>query len=50
LNSNDCGLSVADFLDYGNPGIGVLELDEKAGIAIVKMGCIIEKAFQHGRV
>jgi xanthine phosphoribosyltransferase len=49
LNSNDRVLFIDDFLAFGNAGIGVIELAEKAGAKIVGMGFVIEKAFQHGR-
>jgi adenine/guanine phosphoribosyltransferase-like PRPP-binding protein len=49
LNSNDRPISIADFLAFGNAEIRVLELAEKDGTAIVEMGFIIEKGFQHWR-
>ncbi len=49
LSAEDRVLFVDDFLAYGNTGVGVIDLCQQAGAALVGMGFIIEKEFQGGR-
>ena len=48
LSKGDRVLFIDDFLANGNAAKGIIDLVEKAGAELSGMGCIIEKAFQHG--
>ncbi len=49
LQPGDRVLFIDDFLAFGNAGLGIIDLINKAGAEIVGMGFVIEKAFQSGR-
>lgn len=48
LNENDRVLIIDDFLARGNALIGLIDLVEAAGAAVIGAGIAVEKAFQDG--